>query len=531
MHRHYRPITAGILLLVTALLVTGPVFAQEEEEPDLGTEAQREAGGELYAEKCAQCHGETGAGDGIAAELLRPPPRDFTRGIYKIRSTASGQLPTTEDIEEVIREGMPHTSMPAWQQLSDGQIENLTYFLKTFNDDFAGPYGTPETVEIPDPPSYSEERAERGRTVYVENQCYDCHGQRGRGDGESAPTLETDLGHHIYPADMTKRWTFKGGTSRQDIYRTFTTGMDGSPMPSYDIPEEDRWALVDYVYSLSRDEPNYATFVTAVGRDEEIDLSDGDAVFEGAPEAYFPLFGQVIEPGRNFHTPTAGVTVRAAYDEDEIAFELSWHTMTADTTGSNDPTLTVPPVEERIDTTADYAATRDPETAYSDAVALQLQADSTQGEARPYFLFGDPDNPVDLWFADMAGTGIRHLVGRGSGNVQPGTDSLQITRSYEAGEWTVRIKGPRRGDDGLAMSEGGFYPVAFSIWDGFNEERGTKRAVSSWYDVYLRPTDQQPASVPVAGYAGLTLLVELGLVFLVRRRFRRKEKAEPAEPA
>ena len=229
---------------------------------------------------------------------------------------------------------MPYTGMPTWHQLSQQQVTNLMYFIKTFNEDFAGPYGTPDEVEIPEPPEYSEASAQRGREVYMENQCYDCHGNRGRGDGTSAPTLTNQWGEHIRPADMTKRWTFIGGTSRRDIYRTFTTGMDGSPMPSYTIPEEDRWALVDYVYSLSRDNPDYATVVVAQNVSGEFDLSQGPALFEAAEAAYFPVVGQVIESGRAFQPGVDGIEVKAVYNQDEIAFMLTWHTMTPDTSGT-----------------------------------------------------------------------------------------------------------------------------------------------------------------------------------------------------
>ena len=46
---------------------------------------------------------------------------------------------------------------------------------------------------------------------------------------------------------------FKSGPAVEDIYRTITTGMSGTPMPSYrdSFPDEDRWALSYYVFSLS----------------------------------------------------------------------------------------------------------------------------------------------------------------------------------------------------------------------------------------------------------------------------------------
>ena len=254
------PIPRRLAILFLLCLWAMPARARQ---PDLGTEAQRAAGKVLYEQKCAQCHGMQGDGLGYATPFLRPEPRNFTSGTFKFRTTVSGELPTDDDLHRSIREGMPYTSMPAWKGvLSTSDIDNLVYYLKTFSSDFAGPFGVPERVTIPDAPSYDPDNLTRGRQLFEENQCTDCHGALGRGSGKSAPTLEDDWGRPIRPADLTKRWTFRNGHTRQDIYRTFMTGLSGSPMPSYDnIEEPDRWALVDYIWSLSRDDPEYATAV------------------------------------------------------------------------------------------------------------------------------------------------------------------------------------------------------------------------------------------------------------------------------
>lgn len=513
------------VLWLTILFFAGPVllYAQDE-EPDLGTDAQVEAGHELYLENCAQCHGESGAGEGVAAPFLKPQPRDFTPGIYKVRTTASGQLPTSADIERIIRNGMPYTGMPAWPTLSDQEVTNLMYYLKTFNDDFAGPYGTPDQIDIPEPPSLTDESIKRGRKLYIENQCHDCHGQQGRGDGPSAPTLETRDGNHIYPADMTKRWTFVGGTSRQDIYRTFTTGMNGTPMPSYELPEEERWDLVNYVYSLSRDQPNYSTSVISTSVSGELDVSRGPALFEAAETAYFPIVGQVVVPGRSYVVPTSGIEVRAVHNADEIAIQLSWHTMTPDTSGTNSPAMEVPPLAEREDTLRlDPADTEQPTPEYSDAVALQIPRSRREGTAKPYFLFGSSDHPVDLWYADLAQDTSSFFIGNGQGNVVQGDEELDFYSNYEHGEWTVIFKRARKKEDGTSFEEGSFVPISFSVWDGFNRERGSKRGISTWYNLYVESLDTQSAALPMAQYGLIVLLLEGVLIFLVRRRYKDEE--------
>src|SRR3546814_1503609 len=86
----------------------------------------------------------------------------------------------------------------------------------------------------------------------LQAKCWECHGQTGEGDGEKAAGLTDDWGFPIRPADLTTG-QFKSGPAVEDIFRTMTNGLVGTPMPSYGraLPEEDRWALSYYVLALS----------------------------------------------------------------------------------------------------------------------------------------------------------------------------------------------------------------------------------------------------------------------------------------
>ncbi len=491
-----------------ALSLIVAILAVDAHAQDLGTDAQREAGKLVYEHTCAQCHGDDGHGDGIAASFFKPAPRDLTSATIKIRTTPSGALPSDADLKRVIRDGMPYTGMPAWPGLSDEELSNVVYYIKTFVEVFADADANVPSIEIPSAPRFSAESAQRGRELYDENKCADCHGQAGRGDGKSAPTLRDDWDQPIRPADMTKRWTFRGGSTRQDIYRTFTTGLNGTPMPSYAdlIGEEDRWHLVDYVYSLSRDEPEYATLVIANGIETEIDLDR--ALFDNVPPAMFPVFGQVVEPGRNFYPSCNALEVRAVYNANDIAFMLTWNDMKADTAGLNGPSMPAPDSAQPDETTEDF----------SDAVAVQFPADNPTGSAKPYFLFGDTRNVANVWFFDLARTEGELLIGRGSQSMTSGGQTVAIRKTYEAGEWCVIFKLPRQPEAGFSFDEGSFLPVAFGVWDGHYKERGNMRGVTSWYHVYLKPAETQSKAAPVAGYAVLTLLAEVAIIQIVRRK-------------
>src|SRR5262245_10268429 len=68
----------------------------------LAAQSQAEQGKVVYEKWCAQCHGETGEGNGPAAHYMYPRPRDFVAALYQVRSTASGALPTDDDIMHAI---------------------------------------------------------------------------------------------------------------------------------------------------------------------------------------------------------------------------------------------------------------------------------------------------------------------------------------------------------------------------------------------------------------------------------------------
>src|SRR3989442_2898904 len=55
-----------------------------------------EEGKKIYFRKCVWCHGVDGAGDGPGAHRLWPRPRNFNQGTFKVRHTASGELPPVD---------------------------------------------------------------------------------------------------------------------------------------------------------------------------------------------------------------------------------------------------------------------------------------------------------------------------------------------------------------------------------------------------------------------------------------------------
>src|SRR5688572_8824011 len=96
-------------------------------------------GKETYDRWCAGCHGVDGKGAGPGARIMLPRPRDFTRALYQVRTTRSGQLPTDADIRHVIDVGMPGTAMPGWEErLTEAERDELGTYIKTVSRFFEG---------------------------------------------------------------------------------------------------------------------------------------------------------------------------------------------------------------------------------------------------------------------------------------------------------------------------------------------------------------------------------------------------------
>ena len=462
----------GIAVLLASLCAgtTAPMETQlRAQAPEVGTEAQRESGKNLYAKYCSQCHGEKGDGEGYATPHLYPRPRNFTTGKFKVRTTPNGALPTHQDLVNIVRRGMPYTSMPAWPDLSDQEVSDIAYFITTFSADFANAENVPQPMEFPSAPAATNETIELGKKLYEENGCLKCHGNLGRGDGPSAPTLVDDFGHPIRAADLAQRWTFRGGSSREDIFRTMTTGLNGTPMPSFAdaLQPEQRWAITDFIASLSsEDGPGYTNLVVAKYALDPIDLTKGAASFESAPVARFPIIGQIMEPGRQFNPPATSLRVQAIYDTESIAVLVRWNDMRADNTGKNDPSLAVPLEEEKAAASgapakggvfgdqevAQPAAAADPfaeapaaaaapPSEFSDAIAIQIPTQVPTGARKPYFIFGDAQNSVDLWYFDLARPDPLQFTGRGSADLAPNdTGDLHRCREIRPGRMVGHLQ-------------------------------------------------------------------------------------------
>lgn len=207
----------------------------------------------IYDKSCASCHGADGRGHGPAADALNPKPRDFTRGWYKFRSTASGSLPTDDDLYRTIEGGLTGTSMLGWKSiLSEPEMRALVVYVKQFSPRFAGE--RPNPVAAARQIATSPESIQKGRAAFESLACGACHGEGGTGADAVAGGLKDDWGNDVYAPNLTEPWSFRGGRTAADIYLRLKTGINGTPMPSFadTAKDEDLWHVANYVVSLAR---------------------------------------------------------------------------------------------------------------------------------------------------------------------------------------------------------------------------------------------------------------------------------------
>lgn len=93
------------------------------------------AGKAVYDAHCASCHGSDGKGDGPVASALIPPPRDFTKGVFKFDTDKDGKPGEDADLEAIIKKGAAAFGgspfMAAWPTLSDADVDNVIAYIRS----------------------------------------------------------------------------------------------------------------------------------------------------------------------------------------------------------------------------------------------------------------------------------------------------------------------------------------------------------------------------------------------------------------
>jgi cytochrome c len=205
------------LMSVVLFLTMFSASAQEPLEPPSTPDAF--GGLPVFSERCANCHGDLGQGDGEMAGNLPKRPRDFTDETF--RRTA---VPAV--LFQTITEGILESGMPPFGPLSSNPITD------------EGRWDLVATIySLSTPP----EALENGRIVYEEN-CLSCHGEQGVGDG---PEVETST---TAPPDLseTRYWTNR---SNEMVFASLQNAEISDH--TYSLAEADLWDVTDYMRTFS----------------------------------------------------------------------------------------------------------------------------------------------------------------------------------------------------------------------------------------------------------------------------------------
>jgi cytochrome c oxidase cbb3-type subunit 2 len=456
---------------------------------------------------------------------MLPHPRDFTKAVYKIRTTASGEIPTDDDLRHIIEVGMPGTAMPEWKsRLSAGEIRSVIQYLKSFStSSFKSPA---KAIAIGKAPSGS---GDEGKAVFQKLECYKCHGMGGRADGKSAPTLKDDYGNPIRPADLTENWKFRGGNSVSDIYTRLRTGLDGTPMPSFQdaldnklITDEQLWRVAQYVHSLSPEKAPTPREVVRAARATTLPATPDAAGWNNVERFWVPLVGQIIAKPRWFAPTVDGVWVQALHDGRSLAMRISWDDPSRSPDAAWDEWLGRV-AKSLTDVDGPLATQQGP-----DRLVVQFAQNPNDESQRPYFLGGDAKRNVYVW-RWMSEPRVEEGTEAGLGKFTA-LPNVQVTQAarYADGQWQVQFTRTLASADTTQaplFTAGHAIPVAFFAADGSSGEDEIRGAVSTWYAVYLDvPT---PTRVFVAPIAMIALSAGLGML-LVTRAQRREQNGESA---
>ena len=178
-------------------------------------------GYKIYMGECAQCHGVQGLGDGPQSAQLSVPAA--TLGLSDF-----ARLYSPAEWYKVVTQGDMEHFMPAFATLTDRQRWDVVAYAMDL--------------------SIQQDLVKQGEELYRDN-CIDCHGISGQGDGSEAQSLSTQ------PTDFTDQ-SIMAQRSTTGLFQVISTGKPPE-MPAFSdtLGENERWAMVGYLRSLTYASP------------------------------------------------------------------------------------------------------------------------------------------------------------------------------------------------------------------------------------------------------------------------------------
>ncbi len=522
-------------LLVTSiavaflLLLSAGIIRTAELKPPTPSPQLLALGKQVYSKQCIACHGVQGRGDGDAAYLLYPKPRNFAAANYRLVSTWD-RVPTDQDLFNTITRGIPGSAMPSWGHLPEQQRWALVYYVKSLSEKplivkaqknpAADGSGGEGIIQVPKEPPYDAAAKARALELF-KDACASCHGPTGKGDGAQEQIDEE--GFPTRPRDLTAG-VFKGSPEPTQLYRRIVAGIPGSPMPMSDWAYgDDAWHLVHYVRSLSSDQQRERVemkkFEIVAARVKQLPDHPDSGIWRLAARVnlhLMPLWWRSDRPEE--------LTVRAVHDGKEVAILLTW------TDESNDHTA-IRPQDFRDAVAVEFSLTPEPPFfamgEKGKFVNIWMWKSERQADLEPAFQELEkiyPNLGIDSYpnlLRSPLEQPTRHaltlesdktfVTGWGAGNIvsdpqrkSPAEDLTaqgfgtlrarpRIDQKVDAkgvyAEATYRVILRRSlkptGKDAVALSLGSTVPVAFAVWNGSAGDRDGKKSVTIWQDLKI----------------------------------------------
>lgn len=485
-----------------------------------------EHGAGLYAQHCAACHGENGNGAGPAAKFLYPKPRNFRAGQFRLVST-SNNVPTRQDLEDVLVRGMPGSSMVSWAHLSaedrsalvdqvlafrrggarDVELqlaaeEELELSEEELAENIARVTSPGESLAVPEIGVATAEAIERGKQLYASKGCVSCHGATGKGDGQQQ--MIDNEGIPTRPRDLTLG-IFKGNHDPASIFRRLWLGMPGTPMPaSQQLSQTEVIEMTQFVLSLSDETARRAKIMRRAklraARVAQLPSGPSDAAWDAAGAVGLqttPLWWR-DEAARQ-------LTVQTLHDGKTLALRLVWQDAT-----HNDSAVR-PDEFEDLAAVQVYQGPREPFLgmgAHGSTVDLwqwragtkQDGAERWQSDEYPFDtaiyreLFPDREMP-DFLAARAAGNPLASrdasaaslaAVGFGSLTYRPKASQVVAAEGvWSEGRWQVQLTRPLApgAEQGVELSPGTTCSLAVALWDGAARDRAGQKLITLWNDL------------------------------------------------
>ncbi len=426
-----------------------------------------------------------------------------------------------DEVLRLYREGIGRiylTSLQEQEGLTEEELEDpeIQQEVQEFVERRTTPGAESEVPEIGEP---TPEAIAQGKDLYVKQGCAACHGSDGKGDGQQK--MVDDEGLPTRPRDFT-RGIFKGGHDVASLYRRIAYGMPGTPMPSSSkMTPQEMIDVTHFVRSLSDE----STRQNAILNRERLKAK---SVATTPKTAEDPLWASVDPMAlrmvplwwRDNSDPQ--LQVQAVHDGQTLALLISWRDETQDpheiTTsafedgvavelfaGAAEPFFGMGLADSPVDVwlwSAGREAPRPVEAEYPRMVvdvypfhegvvaSPEFQRDAARDEQQP-----DISLP-----ARASGNQISTIADNSAATTHaaasPGSLSFRMPHSqlvkghgrWNDGRWTVvlhRVLSVDDPADGVALKPGRKASIAFAIWDGNQNDRGSKKQVTIWQDLEL----------------------------------------------